>query len=466
MFLLDSNRAISNFFIGGTLALFFGWLLSFPLYGPALHELSPPGQGNEASLSLTFTFSHALAFFAGAVLFKRPAAWKKVMAWSLSGSIPVNVIIWFVRPEFRLYGMALLGVTAAMYILGWCCSFTAVTDKGDRVRLMALIIIAANLIFQLLKTLAPLLSPLSLPAVLTAPLVIALALLYWGSGLASGSAALPPPSQGRPPLPVILLSALFIFGLYLNSGFMYKVMYPALIAFDSFSAFYRYIPYVLVLVPMLVFAKKLQLSFMIYLGVSLLGLAFVAFALLNHDLSRFYLTETMIQAAYALLDLFCWVLLAEIAVIYGYPARIFGFGLGAMLAGIFCGDVIGGRLLFLSESYRLVTALFAASAIFLAILIIPWLNERVLKQIRPEPPGGFKDDPLAVIRSRIAGGRELTAREEEIIGLLLMGLSNREIAGRLFISENTLKTHLKHIYQKVGVNRKRELQSLAIRKEL
>lgn len=55
---------------------------------------------------------------------------------------------------------------------------------------------------------------------------------------------------------------------------------------------------------------------------------------------------------------------------------------------------------------------------------------------------------------------EVSAREKEIIALLLKGLSNREIAEKLFISPNTVKTHIKNIYAKLGVSNRVLLFSL------
>jgi DNA-binding NarL/FixJ family response regulator len=46
----------------------------------------------------------------------------------------------------------------------------------------------------------------------------------------------------------------------------------------------------------------------------------------------------------------------------------------------------------------------------------------------------------------------LSQRELDILGLISRGCSNREAAGRLFISEATVKTHVLHIYAKLGVN--------------
>jgi len=48
----------------------------------------------------------------------------------------------------------------------------------------------------------------------------------------------------------------------------------------------------------------------------------------------------------------------------------------------------------------------------------------------------------------------LSNQERKIVDMLALGLSNREIAERLFISQNTIKTHLKHIYSKLNVSRR------------
>jgi len=50
------------------------------------------------------------------------------------------------------------------------------------------------------------------------------------------------------------------------------------------------------------------------------------------------------------------------------------------------------------------------------------------------------------------GAFSLTAREREIMGLVARGLSNREIAGQLVLSEKTVKNHVQRAYVKLGVN--------------
>jgi DNA-binding CsgD family transcriptional regulator len=49
-------------------------------------------------------------------------------------------------------------------------------------------------------------------------------------------------------------------------------------------------------------------------------------------------------------------------------------------------------------------------------------------------------------------GRGLSARQSEVVALLLQGLSNAEIANALYVDVNTVKTHLRHAYRALGVH--------------
>jgi DNA-binding NarL/FixJ family response regulator len=54
----------------------------------------------------------------------------------------------------------------------------------------------------------------------------------------------------------------------------------------------------------------------------------------------------------------------------------------------------------------------------------------------------------------------LTERESEILSLLPMGLTNREVASNLYVSENTIKTQLRTLYSKLGVRNRAQAASL------
>ena len=70
------------------------------------------------------------------------------------------------------------------------------------------------------------------------------------------------------------------------------------------------------------------------------------------------------------------------------------------------------------------------------------------------PPGGPHPRPTAGTENA-SGGALLTIKEREILGLLAQNLANKEIALALDLSEQTVKWHLKNLFQKLdGANRK------------
>jgi DNA-binding NarL/FixJ family response regulator len=59
----------------------------------------------------------------------------------------------------------------------------------------------------------------------------------------------------------------------------------------------------------------------------------------------------------------------------------------------------------------------------------------------------------------IAGPELLTPREADVLDLLQRGRSNAEIAASLHVSVETVRTHARHIYRKLGVRTRRELHA-------
>jgi DNA-binding CsgD family transcriptional regulator len=66
-------------------------------------------------------------------------------------------------------------------------------------------------------------------------------------------------------------------------------------------------------------------------------------------------------------------------------------------------------------------------------------------------------EELARIGGRAPSGTELTPTEERVAALVAEGHANREVASALYVSENTIESHLTHIYAKLGVHSRTEL---------
>jgi len=58
---------------------------------------------------------------------------------------------------------------------------------------------------------------------------------------------------------------------------------------------------------------------------------------------------------------------------------------------------------------------------------------------------------------------QLTARELEILGLMADGLFNREISERLWLAEETVKTHVHHVLTKLGARSRAHAVAIALR---
>jgi DNA-binding NarL/FixJ family response regulator len=75
-------------------------------------------------------------------------------------------------------------------------------------------------------------------------------------------------------------------------------------------------------------------------------------------------------------------------------------------------------------------------------------------------------DELSTASRKDRQAEELTEREIEILQLVAFGHTNRDVGGKLYISPDTVKTHLEHIYQKLGATDRTAAVAEALRRRL
>ncbi|MEX2272668.1 MAG: response regulator transcription factor [Vicinamibacterales bacterium] len=95
----------------------------------------------------------------------------------------------------------------------------------------------------------------------------------------------------------------------------------------------------------------------------------------------------------------------------------------------------------------LIAALFAAVGIWFGLKLTK--EKIVVTHIEVAVPAA----PFVFNQAK-ADELTLTRREMEVLGLMAAGLSNKEMAERLFVSENTIKTHCSRVFDKLGAGRR------------
>ena len=137
---------------------------------------------------------------------------------------------------------------------------------------------------------------------------------------------------------------------------------------------------------------------------------------------------------------------------------IYGLVGGVMITAL---KLMEYRFLVIERSIEIyaamIAAVFAVLGIWLGLKLTKPKEKLVVREV-PVPAGA----PFVLNESKLTE-LGVTPRELEILGLIAQGLSNREIAEKLFVSENTVITHSSRLFDKLSA--KRRTQAVQIGKE-
>ena len=135
---------------------------------------------------------------------------------------------------------------------------------------------------------------------------------------------------------------------------------------------------------------------------------------------------------------------------------LYGLVAGALIAAL---KLIEYRWLVVEHSVEiyggLVAAVFASVGIWLGLKLTRHTHTVEVREVIVPAPANFVRDQGKLESLGI------TPRELEILELIAAGLSNREIAERVHVSENTVKTHSSRVFDKLGARRRTQAVQLA-----
>jgi DNA-binding CsgD family transcriptional regulator len=137
---------------------------------------------------------------------------------------------------------------------------------------------------------------------------------------------------------------------------------------------------------------------------------------------------------------------------------IYGLAAGLLIAALKWAEY---RFLVVEHSVEIYGGLIAATFAVLGI----WLGQKLSNKLhapmvnQTSVPAGSSVTP----DQKKAGDLGITPRELDILELIAKGMSNREIAEKLYVSENTVKTHSSRVFGKLGA--KRRTQAVQLGKE-
>lgn len=443
-------------------SLFSAWLLAFPFQGQILYALAASRQVFAEGFITMAIYSHFMGLLLCGFLVKTIKGAKTLMLGSIIICLLASAVFFLPPSGLWLPALIVCSFLSGCFVAAWGFFFQGCTPRNERIKTAADGLIISNLLMILLNMTA---------IHLTAYTGLTLAMLMLGAAFffalrlpnnqtrnGSGSAAV---SIMKP----LGLLCLFIGLLTINSGLMYQVLNPAFVHLEWLVSWYWAVPYVLALYIMRNLPRKSNRTYLLYVAIAMIGFAFIVFMLIDRSALSYVIVNTLMLGACGVYDLFWWSILGEMLDLVKNPARLLGIGLSANVLGVLLGALVGNSITSL-EVQSPNSTLLALSIVCLSLVILPplhrqltlLLKEHVFLTMVADLPVNEADN----LPKNIKGFNQLTERESEIAALLLKGKTYRMISQELRVSENTVKTHVKNIYAKVGVQSRTELMNILL----
>lgn len=376
-------------------------------------------------------------------------------------------LIFFFTPNL-LWSFAIISGSflAGVSTSAWAFYLRSATPKGQRFRTVADLLILSNLFMILLNLVGSYIAP---SAGLALSMLMLIGAYFLTQKLPDASiikAAAPAPSLRKGAVQLkksLAFLSLFIVIITINAGLMYRLFNPAFAHLEGLVAWYWAVPYIAAILIIKNLPKSINKTYLLYIALGMIGLSFIAFTILKHTVWGYLIIDTLMLGAFGVYDLFWWTILGEMLEYHKNPAFVLGFGLAANLLGVMIGAQIVTPIVSadLSGDYPVLLALFV---VCVTLMLLPLLHKQLASLLKESAsfslvPDLHTQDQTALAR-RSANYELLSEREAEIAARLIQGKTYKTIASELFLSENTIKFHVKNIYGKFHISSRTQLIQL------
>lgn len=421
--------------------LFTVWLWSFPMYGPLLVTLGE----NTYTTFLLFLVSHALGLLFYGFIIDYLTKLKKIninlelrIIFTFSFVISFLTIVFpYLSPYFLKPVIIIIGLLSGPLVVFYLYYQSVTNVDGTRAGVLGLIFFLAGIIFVIF-----LLIPATNWMFLLNGLFLLAPLLLINQNLKKKEISTNLDGSKTANLYWVSLILLVIM-FYIGGGLMYNLLYTNIMSANSSCFDLGFLFYPLIVLPAGFLADKKGRRYLINIGLCFSGLGFLLMFIGDSFNS---LSLILLQGGFAVMDLFVFLTLMDWTD-YFANRKFIGAGLFLNVIIVFMSSLpfLGrGVSDLISVKYWPVTGLV------FVLLVIPLLNF-------------IKETSLNIVINRsidvanLCDELAISPREREVINLLLEGKDTKTISDLLFISYNTLKTHLRNIFRKTKTGSQTEL---------
>ena len=255
-------------------------------------------------------------------------------------------------------------------------------------------------------------------------------------------------------------SFLSLYLVYIGGGISYAGIYPYLEAFYYIDRYYNVLPLVVFMPIAGLIGRKYGNLTNLFIGILFLSFAFTCF-LFSLTETRYLFVQTFLQIGWAFTNVFGFSYSWRLAGKYQNP-NLFGYGIICILLGVVSGSIVA-NFIFLHQ----LPITFYGPFTFLPL--ITSLIFQFFHRDHKATADAAEDNSQNIIYNMgleesvfydFSILSELTDREKEIIYYYYHSDTAVKIADRLKVSPNTVRTHIKNVYSKLGISKREQLQDL------